>query len=156
MDGMEQPVATPLARRYAVIQPSPPIEGDFGEGAFGPTILLRPPTHAAATYLRELFDWLATESGGTMLNLVGHPGFSLAAAIWSFKVGVREADTSRRRTRGRRLFRDADGGFTWLGDSEEWTTTALLVDPLIRDSGFQYLTDETLDDAIVEVSRGEY
>lgn len=152
---MEHAMATPLPRRHTLTEPSPPIEGDFGEGAFGPTILLRLPTHAAAKYLRELFDWLATEPGGTMLNLVGHPGFSLAAAIWSFKVGVREADTSRRRTLGRRLFRDADGGFTWLGDSEEWTTTALLVDPLLRGSGFQYLTDETLDDAVVEVSFGE-
>ncbi|MCA4135319.1 hypothetical protein [Arthrobacter sp. M4] len=131
------------------MMPSPPIEGDFGEGAFGPTILLRLPTHAAAAHLRELFGWLATQPSGTMLNLVGQPGFRIAASIWSFRIGVREG------TGGQRLVSDPEG-FTWLGDPEEWTTTALLVDPLTRQPGHQYLTDETLDDAIVEVSCGEY
>ncbi|MBT2523840.1 hypothetical protein [Arthrobacter sp. ISL-28] len=36
----------------------------------------------------------------------------------------------------------------------KWMMTVLLVDPLTRQPGHQYLTDGTLDNAIVEVSNG--
>lgn len=125
------------------------VEGDFGEGAFGPTILLRPATHQAAAVLRDLFSWLASQPPGTAVELTQWPGFRLSASIWSFTIAVRESSVEKR------LFRDTDGGFSWSGTREEWKTTALLVDSLTRQTGHQYLTNETVDDAIVEVSCGE-
>jgi hypothetical protein len=125
------------------------VEGDFGEGAFGPTILLRPQGAEGVARLRTVFSRLANSPTGTVIRLLEEPGFELGASIWSLTLKVCES------IRGKHLVREVDGGFTWSANNDEWQTAAMLVEPLLRQPGHQYLTDETLDDAIVEVTCGE-
>jgi len=125
------------------------VEGEFGGGAYGPTILLKLRSEAAATYLQSLFDRLAASPEGTSIRLEEQPGVSINAALWTLDLRVVA------RTRAQRLFRDDVGGFTWQGTADEWETTALLVEPLSHQAGHQYLTSEVNDDALIEASQGE-
>jgi hypothetical protein len=125
------------------------VEGEFGEGAFGSTILLRMRSKIGAGYLLSLFERLAGSPEGTSMKLEAQPGVSMSAALWS--LDFRVVATSR----AQRLFRDDAGGFIWQGTADEWETTALLVEPLTHQAGHQYLTFEVDDDALVEVSQGE-
>lgn len=125
------------------------VEGEFGDSAYGPTILLKLRSPEAAAYLRTILDRLVAEGLGASLRLEEDPRVSLGAALWSLELRV-VADPEPRR-----LWKQDEGGFTWAGTPEEWQTTSLLIEPLIDQSGHQYLTSEVDDDALVEVSQGE-
>jgi hypothetical protein len=128
----------------------PMVDGELGDGAFGPTILLTPRSHDGVERLRVLFALLAASNPGIVVNLVEEAGFDLGASIWSLRLQVTDSRPIKHLVRGK------DGGFTWSGTSDDWETASLLVEPLLRQSGHQYLTDEAMDDAIVEVSYGEH
>jgi hypothetical protein len=125
------------------------VEGEYGEGAYGPTILLRLRSAEGAAYLRAIFDHLAGSPEGTIVRLDADPGFSIGAAVWALNLGVVKSPPRRH------LVRDDEGGFTWIGTPDEWETASLLIEPLLHQQGHQYLTSEVEDDALVEVSRGE-
>jgi hypothetical protein len=125
------------------------VEGEFGEGAYGLTILLKLRSENSARYLQSIFEWLSASQEGTFAKLEEQPGVSISAAMWTLNLLVIATP------RAKRLFKDEAGGFIWQGTAGEWDTTALLVEPLTRQIGHQYLTSEVDDDALIEVSRGE-
>jgi hypothetical protein len=148
MDTMEQPVAAHRSGVRTMTRMNPLVEGELGEGAFGPTILLRLASTQGATYLHSLFARLASSPIGTCVSTEDEPDVALSASIWRLCLEVIAEPRTKRLSR-------TDGGFTWVGTSEDWWTTALLVEPLAQLSGHQYLTSEGVDDAIIEVSQGE-
>jgi len=125
------------------------VEGEFAEGAYGPTILLRTSSHEGAELLRSIFERMAQGEPGMILSLEEQAGVALSASLWALRL-IRVPTAQPKR-----LSRDGDGGFTWVGNQEEWETTALLVGPLTQHTGHQYLTSEQVDDALIEVSQGE-
>jgi hypothetical protein len=74
---------------------------------------------------------------------------SLAAAITELTMRVVDKAPAQH------LGRDRAGGFTWSCTADEWHTVSLMVEPLLHQSGHQYLTSEIEDDAVIEVSYGE-
>lgn len=129
--------------------PPPLLEGDFYEGAFGPSILLILTSRDSITWLRALFNDLATGPVGTTVSLVNHPDASIGAALGDLLL-TRVAHRPEKH-----LVREQYDRFVWSCASDEWTTMSLLLEPFLERSGHQYLTDEVADDALIEVSFGE-
>jgi hypothetical protein len=127
----------------------PPLEGDFYEGAFGPSILLVLTSPEAVVWLRSIFDDLAASSIETVLRLDSQPTVEIGAALTALELRRVE------RASDRHLVQAPDGSFTWSCTADEWQTVSLMLEPLLEQSGHQYLTSET-DDAIIEVSYGEH
>jgi hypothetical protein len=127
----------------------PLLEGDFYEGAYGPSILLVLTSREAVAWLRSVFDDLARGSIGAVLRLDTQPRVEIGAALTALQLRRVEA------TPDRHLVQARDGSFTWSCTADEWQTASLLLEPLLKQSGHQYLTSETDDDAIIEVSYGE-
>jgi hypothetical protein len=149
LDPVEQPVATHLPGGAPWMSEAPVlIDGDFGEGAYAPTILLTLRSTEAADLLLSIFGDLVDSAPGTEIRLDWVPGVSLGASIMRFV--LRAVDVSPER----HLVRDDAGGFLWSCTAEEWDTARLLVEPLRCQPGHQYLTSEIEDDALVEVSAG--
>src|SRR5258708_7264264 len=148
LDGLEQPLAAHLPGG-TVTEQVILVEGEYGEGAFGPTILLVLQGVQGVAYLRAIFDRLADSPEGTTVCLNEDPGLSMGAALWALDLQIVPSPPRRH------LFRDEEGGFTWVGTSDEWQTTSLMIEPLLHQHGHQYLTSEVEDDALVEVSHGE-
>jgi len=126
------------------------VEGEYGEGAYGPTILLLLRSSEGVAYLRNIFESLASSAEGSLVRLRNEPGISIGAALWDLKLRVVKSSSLKH------LFRDDEGGFTWIGTSDDWETMSLMIEPLLDQSGHQYLTSEVEDDALIEVSRGEH
>ena len=130
-------------------QDVPLIEGDYAEGAYGPTILLVLLSVDGTKLLRALFDDLARGATGTRVRLDSYPGVSIGASITELTLCVAGSSQVRH------LIRDQRGGFLWSCTNDEWHTASLLIEPLLHRPGHQYLTSEADDDALVEVSYGE-
>ena len=128
----------------------PLLEGDFYEGAYGPSILLVLTSREAVQWLRTIFDDLARASVGAVTRLDSQPGVELGAALTALELRRVE------HTPDRHLVQARDGSFTWSCTADEWRTASLMLEPLLDRPGHQYLTSETHDDAIVEVSYGEH
>lgn len=149
MVAMEWSVAVHLSGRDWAMIESPFVEGDYAEGAYGPTIVLVLSSADAANWLRGMFDDLAAAPEGTVIQLDAQPEVVLGAAV--MRLNLRVVD----RMPGRHLVRDGSGGFTWSCTRSEWHVASLLIEPLATEIGHQYLTSEIEDDALIEVSRGE-
>jgi hypothetical protein len=128
---------------------SPLVEGEYGEGAYGPTIMLIAPNVDGIRYLRSIFDSLASSAEGFTIRLGEEREVVLNAALWALTLRV-VADV-----RSCHLTRDRDGGFEWVGTPSEWHTLSQLIAPLLQQRGHQYLTSEVDDDALIEISRDE-
>ena len=126
------------------------IEGDYAEGAYGPTILLVLSSADATNWLRATFDHLAAAPEGTDIRLDAQPEVVLGAAVMQLTLRVVDQVPDRH------LVRDGSGGFTWSCTRAEWHMASLLIEPLATQVGHQYLTSEIEDDALIEVSRGEH
>jgi hypothetical protein len=127
----------------------PLLEGDFYEGAYGPSILLVLTSREALAWLRSIFDDLSSASIGTVLRLDSQPRVEIGAALTALELRRVE------QTPDRHLVQAPDGSFTWSCTADEWHTASLMLEPLLEQSGHQYLTSETDYDAIIEVSYGE-
>jgi len=128
------------------------IIGEFGEGAFGPTILLKLLSERSAEWLRSTFTRLA-ENPDVTPDLAGEPLVEIG--------GVRSLvlrHTSQAEDVVLRQVPAPDGGldFVWETDSESWAFAAGLMEPFVTGrTGHQYLTREGIDAALIEVSFGE-
>lgn len=129
---------------------TPLLEGDYYEGAFGPSILLILTSRESIPWLRALFDDLAAAPIGTTLSLVDQPEASIGAAVGDL-ILCRIASKAEKH-----LNREHDDKFVWSCSSDEWTTNSFLLEPFLERPGHQYLTDEVADDALIEVSYGEH
>jgi hypothetical protein len=130
-------------------QQPPLLEGDFYEGAYGPSILLVLTSREAVAWLRTMFDDLASAGVGTVVRLDNQQRVEIGAALTALRLRRVE------HTPDRHLVQAPDGSFTWSCTADEWHTASLMLEPLLEQSGHQYLTSETADDAIIEVSYGE-
>lgn len=127
----------------------PLIVGDFGDGADGPTILLATSGAEGVELLRSLFENLSTSRPGTvvhfgsdsMISLTSELSLELRVAAEKCKPHLAQLDS---------------GSFAWTGTPYEWETLGLLIEPLLRGAGHQYLTSDVLDEATIEFSRGEH
>jgi hypothetical protein len=128
---------------------TPLLEGDFYEGAYGPSILLVLTSREAVSWLRAIFDALASANIGAALRLDNQPGVHIGAALTALRLHV------VRRTPDRHLIQLPDGSFDWSCTADEWQTASLMLEPLLEHVGHQYLTSEGDDDALIEVSYGE-
>jgi hypothetical protein len=125
------------------------LEGDFYEGAYGPSILLVLTSPEAVVWLRSIFENAARASVGAVFRLDTQPGVEIGAALTALKLCRVESAPNRH------VRMAPEGTFTWSCTAEEWETARLMLEPLLEQSGHQYLTSETDDDAIIEVSYGE-
>lgn len=134
---------------YLRDQAPPLIEGDFYDGAFGPSILLVLTSDESIAWLRSLFQDIARAPIGTALSLVNQPRVRIGAALNELLL-VRVA-----RQPEKHLVREADDSFVWSCTSNEWETNGLMLEPFLEQPGHQYLTSEGHDDALIEVSFSE-
>lgn len=81
--------------------------------------------------------------------LEAEPEIDLTAALPSLTLRVVTEPPTKH------LVRSDDGVVSWSCTPEEWSTIGELLEPLLTQRGHQYLTSETLDDALVEFSHGE-
>jgi hypothetical protein len=130
-------------------QSEPFIEGDFYEGAFGPSILLILTSAEAISWLRKLVEDLATGAVGTEVSLVSQPRVQIGAALDDLRLCLVD------RKPAKHLVREAYDRFVWRCTSGEWEAIGLMLEPLLDQPGHQYLTLEGVDDALIEVSFGE-
>jgi hypothetical protein len=131
------------------IPETPLLEGDFYEGAFGPSILLVLTSRESVTWLREVFGDLAVAPTERLFSLVSQPEVQIGAAV---------GDILLRRVSippEKHLAREDYDRFVWSCTSDEWETMSLLLEPFLERPGHQYLTNEGADDALIEVSFGE-
>jgi hypothetical protein len=140
VDTVEQPMAAPLPRpvRTGMSRQPPLLEGDFYEGAFGPSILLVLTSREAVAWLRSIFDGLARASIGAVLRLDSQTGVEIGAALTALELRRVEHPPDRH------LVQAPDGSFTWSCTADEWQTVSLMLEPLLKQSGHQYLTSESL------------
>jgi hypothetical protein len=114
------------------------IEGEFGQGAYGPTVRLVLKSVAAAEQLRELF--IGARHAPEPIHVTRQPGVRID--------GVEELRLIQESERGQRS--------DWLASPAGWSILAGLVDAFVKGRpGHQYLTSETHDDVLIEVSFGE-
>jgi hypothetical protein len=126
--------------------------GDFYQGAYGPTILLKAHSDDAASWLHNVFVNLA--NGATQsIDLAKCPTVVIPALEALMlrcvdkrpEVALQQTDTS---SEGRH--------FVWAQDASSWNLAAGLLEPFVAGSnGHQYFTNETKDDALIEISFGE-
>ena len=131
------------------VQPRALIEGEFGDGAYGPTILLQLTSLEGVELLMATFETLSSGTGEREVRLEECPRVSLSASIMTLRMRVVESRFNRR------LVKDGARGFLWSCTPDEWEEAMLLVQPLLTQAGHQYLTSEIEDEALIEVSRGE-
>ena len=151
MDSVEHPVAAHLSaeHRPVTMEKNVLVEGDYGQGAYAPTIRLTARQPEGIDLLRSVFDALGQAEPGETRQLNDEPGVELGAAIYALRLRVTAT------TPQPHLVRDGSGGFEWSCTAEEWRTASDLLEPLTRQRGHQYLTSEVEDHALVEVSAGE-
>lgn len=127
----------------------PLLEGDFYDSAYGPSILLVLTSQEAVAWLRSIFEGIAGASAGSVIRLDTQPRVEIGAALTALELRrVEEAPT-------RHLVQAPNGTFTWSCTADEWETASVMLETLLEQPGHQYLTSETDDDAIIEVSYGE-
>ncbi len=142
-------VASVVGSPFSASDP-PLLVGDFGHGAYGPTLLIILPTRAGASWLQGIFE-TRRQPGGPI---------DLTAMSEARIVGIQPLLLSLRQSGGQVRFRETSGGnppaFELSASPEGWADLAALLDPFVRgEPGHQYLTREDVDDALIEVSFGE-
>jgi hypothetical protein len=128
------------------------VVGQYGEGAYGPTILLKLLSPAAVEWLHDVMRNLANDPK-VVIDLAAQPGVSLLGIrSWKLRRSSQPGDVALRGPAS--VVAEAD--FEWEMDEFGWLRAAGLLEPLLRGkSGHQYLSREGHDAALVEVSFGE-
>jgi hypothetical protein len=149
---MEYAMAAPVYRKLMSSDRAQPplLEGDYYEGAFGPSILLIVTSLEGVDWLRAMFDRMADGSVDAVVSLLDQPRVAVGAALPGLRLVLVE------RAPERHLVRATDGCFTWSCTVDEWHTASLMLEPFADGQvGHQYMTSEIDDDAIIEISYGE-
>jgi len=131
-----------------------------------PTIFVQLPDRRAVEVLKALFLGLAVSERPIALS--EQPGTELKGMTSLDLVLAKEPAGSPALQRILDLFRftedprkhllrvDDSPKYRWTCTAEEWRASAELLEPFLEDrSGHQYLTDEGVDDALIEVSYHE-
>jgi hypothetical protein len=125
------------------------ISGGYDEhGAYGPTIFMRLHSEGAVNWLKSVLLDVAHHRRG--VDLVAAQGVSLQGVEY-FELSAADRPQRKRLSRVGEQPR-----FIWVRTPEEWRALALMLDPFLEgSSGHQYLSEEGIDDALVEVSFDE-
>jgi hypothetical protein len=135
-----------MSNRDPVKMSDSEIVWDFYPGAYGPSILAELPDRAAVELLQDIFVRVGTTDA--RVELSNQPRMRLENIA---RLELARASHPSRKT----LSRSGDISFVWSCTAEQWNTLAALLEPLLDRPGHQYLTDEGIDDALIEVSFGE-
>ena len=125
------------------------VEIDLYDGAYGPTILLVLVTRRSIDWLRKVFEDMAAAPTGTVVSLTDLPQVRVVGELGGLVLSKAE------RCSRPDLVRGVSGRFVWSCTADDWDTMSLMLEPLLRQPGHQYLTSEGVDDALIEVSFGE-
>jgi hypothetical protein len=127
------------------------IVGDYGLGAYGPTIILKLMSRRSAGWLHGVLAGLAEDGGMVDLaaagevRLHGVRSLKLRRVVHARDVALRGPSAPV-----------SDAEFEWELDQDGWTFAAGLLEPFLQGkTGHQYLTREGLDAALIEVTFGE-
>jgi hypothetical protein len=140
-------------RHEAVMDTADPgIFGEYGVGAYGPTIMLKVASRGSAEWLWRVISDLAAGIRGEFdlakepqVRIVGIRSLMLRSIGRSSEITLRGPGAP---------VPDAD--FEWELDTAGWRRTAGLLEPFVQGkTGHQYLTQEGVDAALVVVSFGE-
>jgi len=128
------------------------IVGDYDLGAFGPTILLKLTSKAAARWLHEALMGLAQTSEKS-IDLASAPEVNIQG-VHSLRLRHTRASEEPGLRGPRSVAADAD--FDWALDRDGWRVAAGLLEPFLTGrAGHQYLSEEAKDAALIEVSFDE-
>ena len=123
-----------------------PIEWVFYPGAYGPSILVDLQDLDAVRQIAEIFERVAA---GAVVRLEDEPRMRLSN-MTTLEMTLSTTDAHKT------LWRTRNGGFVWSCTTGQWRDHIDLLDPFLRGlRGHQYLTDESNDDALIEISFGE-
>jgi hypothetical protein len=126
------------------------IRVDFYDGAYGPTIRIDANTLEDLNRIKSVFLNLAEQ--GHEINLLDLIGASVSGVdrLTLKRVEVSEEQTKSLKRKGSRLGIE----FVWSLSAKGWQRRAGLVDGLINFNrpSHQYLTEEGVDDAIIELA----
>lgn len=126
--------------------------GDFYQGAYGPTILLKANSNGAASWLHNVFVNLA--NGTTQsIDLAKCPAVVIPTLeALTLRCVSKRPEIVLRQT----AIPSGVPHFEWTQDASSWEMAAGLLEPFVAgNSGHQYFTNETKDDALIEISFGE-
>jgi len=143
--------AARLVDRVTQSSAQPPLlTGDFYPGAYGPTIILSISSVEACAWLQGAFRELARS--GAPRKLAAEPEVRLA--------NIHGLEMIRRSTGPRvslsRRRDEADADFVWAATADGWLYLADLIQSFCDGgSGHHYLTENTDDAALIELSFGE-
>ena len=125
---------------------------DYYEGAYGPTIRIDVQSHMALTIIKDLFLQLA-ESKKTMIDLVQ---IDSVKAIGLNALLLKGVPDNQEPDKKLVLSSHTVTGnfFEWTMSLRNWKRAAGLIDGLLEYNrpGHQYLTEEAIDDALVELA----
>jgi hypothetical protein len=124
-------------------------EVDLYDGAYGPSVLIILVEKESIAWLRGIFKNMVDTPFDSTVSLAELPRVNWGASLDDI-VFSRVPQPL-----GRKFTHETPGRFLWKCTSSEWATMSLLLEPLLRQPGHQYLTSEETDDALVEVSFGE-
>jgi hypothetical protein len=125
---------------------------DYYGGAYGPTLRIDVPSREMLDWLKSLFADLAGGTHGRVDLL--HPDRVRAVSGIAEILLLRDASV-RPGQRTLRLTGPLEKiAIRWAGPPAYWSRCSALVDGLVASgrAGHQYLTDETVDDVLVELS----
>jgi hypothetical protein len=119
---------------------------DYGEGAFGPTILLQLGGEPGVVVLDSLFESLSRGEPGACVQLQDQPSVSMKG-LAALELGVVASEPEDHIS--------WRGGFPirWSCTADEWAALREFLEPFLAGyPGHQYLTSEGRDSALVEAS----
>lgn len=125
---------------------------DFYRGAYGPTIRIDVQDVPSLMKIKELFLELAT-SAKKKTNLAELPWIK-ASGLRQLVLTQAPDREGRVKSLALRKGKDESIAFDWSLSSSGWKRCAALIDGLIRlnSPAHQYLTEEGIDDAIIEIA----
>lgn len=124
---------------------------NYYEGAYGPTIRINTRSVKSLAKIRDLFGELATAKISEVnFDEIG------SVTVMGMKAFVLKLVPGKEHKRTLKLIRTTSEGivFHWSRSSEGWIDCVGLVDGMLEHQhpAHQYLTDESVDDVLVEVA----
>lgn len=127
------------------------IVGDYYQGAFGPTLLIRALYKRSVRWLHDILSQLA-ETGGDV-DLIALPEVSIQG-VRTLKLELVDEQPEVALRLQSSAARGVD--FLWRQDVKGWRAAASLIEPFLSgQTGHQYLTQEGRDEVLIEISFGE-
>jgi hypothetical protein len=127
------------------------VDGDYYQGAYGPSIILILTSPQAVRWLDDVF--LRLEQSSVPFELSADPAVNITNVATLSLVPRPDGEESELRLVGAGV----PASFVWYLTPSGCREVRMLIEPFLADKhGHQYLTREYVDDALVELSYGEH